>query len=89
MLRDSTGNSCYIGGAHLKDRSVLWFLPERGSDVMYGRKYVQPRYKWPRLGRVLEIVCLLLEQGGDLEAMSGDGKTALQVVGEGPPRGVD
>ena len=46
---------------------------------MHGRRSVQPRYTWPRLGRILEIVRLLIEHGADLEAMSGDGKTALQV----------
>jgi hypothetical protein len=38
---------------------------------------------------VLEVVRLLLEHGADVEAVSVDGKTALQIVGQNTFRYVD
>jgi hypothetical protein len=37
----------------------------------------------------VEVVRLLLEHGADVEAVSVDGKTALQVVGKTPYQKVD
>jgi hypothetical protein len=70
-------------GAHFKDGSVVRLLLERGADV-HSRADddgFTPLHRASEYG-ALEIVRLLLEHGADVEAVSVDGKTALQVVGK-------
>jgi ankyrin repeat protein len=70
-------------GLHFKDGSVLRLLLEHGGDVNArgDNDGFTPLLLASENG-ALEVVRLLLEHGADVGAVSVDGKTALQVVGE-------
>ena len=71
------------GGHHFKGGSVLRLLLERGADVnaRTSDNGFTPLHRASAYGS-LEVVRLVLEYGADIEAVSRDGKTPLQVVGE-------
>jgi hypothetical protein len=83
-------------GLRFKDGSVLRLLLERGADVNAragrdpgaGGDGFTPLHRASSY-RAPEVVRLLLEHGADVEAVSVDGKTALQVVGKSPDGSVD
>ncbi|KAF8495911.1 hypothetical protein F5888DRAFT_1840219, partial [Russula emetica] len=68
-------------GFHFKDGSVLRFLLEHGADVnaRVNKDGFTPLHRASSYG-ALEVMRLLLEHGADVEAVSVDGKTALQVL---------
>jgi ankyrin repeat protein len=69
-------------GFHFKHGSVLRLLLERGADVN-GRDDAgyTPLHRASENG-ALEVVRVLLEHGADVEAVNGDGRSVLQVVGK-------
>jgi hypothetical protein len=76
-------------GIHFKDGSVVRLLLERGADVnaRADDDGFTPLHRASKYG-VLEVVHLLLDHGADVEAISRDGRTPLQVVGESSDREV-
>jgi ankyrin repeat protein len=72
-------------GRHCKGGSVVRLLLDRGADVnsRADKDGTTPLHEASGNG-ALEVVRVLLEHGADVEAVNGDGKTPLQVVGEEP-----
>jgi ankyrin repeat protein len=70
-------------GCYFKDGSVLRLLLERGADVN-ARAHIDGStpLHLASVNGALEAVRLLLEHGADVEAVSVEGKTALQFVGK-------
>ena len=70
-------------GSHFKNGSVFRILLERGADVnAQADNGSIPLHHASAFG-ALEVVRLLLEHGADVEAVRSDGKTVLEVVGDG------